>query len=641
MMKDIRDSLCFPELQERHGDIHIAYPETFNWIFEDPKAGDRPWDSFKRWLSSGNRAYWVHGKPGSGKSTLMKFLCGHDRTKMLLEAWAGEENELVQASFFFWNSGKAMQKSRDALLRTILWSAMKKCPRLCPVVLRDEATQTNRARAKAGTLEWTRGQLRQLMENLLSQESVPVKLFFAIDGLDEYEGDHTQLAHWFLDHASPKIKFLLSSRPWNAFRDAFASVPQLRLQDLIYDDIRIYANGSLRGHPRMKELLASEPEIATHLIEEIVTRADGVFLWVRLVVNSLLEGLRNYDRISDLRERVRVLPPDLEKLYEKLLENCAVNYRDQQGRYVLMRQALQAPPLTLVFSLSDEDDEQSVFSDSLAPMTRGEALNRCEQMERRLQVSCAGLLEVDYRGRTILTKQDRRVALNNHDYYRTAFGSHIQYIHRTVRDFFERSDVAALVRRSAAASFDPKLALCRGTVLRMMRLPIETMNFRTSGAHTPGHLPTIEEDLEALCREVGPEAKAAAAVLQDLANDFISQITAIDGGRPKYFVEPGFRRNILDALEATKESRKAAGEKLSRRDEAEPKSTENDGGPPPDLTSAELNEEAIPTNGESNPGGQTHVDSGDAAFRGKWLKTLSRAVRIGRCSCMFPDASTD
>jgi len=245
-MKDIRDSLCFPELQERHGDIHDAYPETFDWMFEDPKAGDRPWDSFKTWLGGGNRAYWIHGKPGSGKSTLMKFLFGHDKTTKLLEAWAGKEN-VVRASFFFWNSGKAIQRSRDALLQTILWSAMKKYPPFCPVVLQDEATPVNRARAKAGKLEWTSGQLHQLMEILLSQESVPVKLFFAIDGLDEYEGDHTKLAHWFLDHASPKIKFLISSRPWNAFRDAFASVPQLRLQDLTYDDIKIYANGSLRG----------------------------------------------------------------------------------------------------------------------------------------------------------------------------------------------------------------------------------------------------------------------------------------------------------------------------------------------------------------------------------------------------------
>jgi hypothetical protein len=41
------------------------------------------------WLSSGNGIFHIAGKLGSGKSTLMKFLCNHPQTKDALQKWAG------------------------------------------------------------------------------------------------------------------------------------------------------------------------------------------------------------------------------------------------------------------------------------------------------------------------------------------------------------------------------------------------------------------------------------------------------------------------------------------------------------------------------------------------------------------------
>jgi len=40
---------------------------------------------FLHWLSSGNGIFHISGKLGSGKSTLMKFLCDHDRTTAELQ----------------------------------------------------------------------------------------------------------------------------------------------------------------------------------------------------------------------------------------------------------------------------------------------------------------------------------------------------------------------------------------------------------------------------------------------------------------------------------------------------------------------------------------------------------------------------
>ena len=56
--------------------------------FDDPAKADAR-DRLRAWLQSGDGVFRFSGKLGSGKSTLMKYICEHPSTKALLEAWAG------------------------------------------------------------------------------------------------------------------------------------------------------------------------------------------------------------------------------------------------------------------------------------------------------------------------------------------------------------------------------------------------------------------------------------------------------------------------------------------------------------------------------------------------------------------------
>ena len=56
------------------------------------------------------------------------------------------------------------------------------------------------------------------------------------------------------------------------------------------------------------QLTKLKPEAAAIFVKEIVTKANGVFLWIQLVVKSLLNGLKNRDDISDLRQRLEECP---------------------------------------------------------------------------------------------------------------------------------------------------------------------------------------------------------------------------------------------------------------------------------------------------------------------------------------------
>ena len=91
----ILKSLAFGGMHGRFEAVDTAHYKTFEWIFRDnPGTDDARHDRlapepFIHWLSSGEGVFHISGKLGSGKSTLMKFLCEHKRTKEELGIWAG------------------------------------------------------------------------------------------------------------------------------------------------------------------------------------------------------------------------------------------------------------------------------------------------------------------------------------------------------------------------------------------------------------------------------------------------------------------------------------------------------------------------------------------------------------------------
>jgi hypothetical protein len=118
-----------------------------------------------------------------------------------------------------------------------------------------------------------------------------LRFCFFIDGLDEYEGDQEDISDYFSDLSNlPYVKFCIASRPLIVFKDAFSTFPGLRLQDLTSDDIQKYIEDKLNGHKRMKLLTKQTPIESEQLVRQVILKAEGVFLWVTLVVTSLMKG---------------------------------------------------------------------------------------------------------------------------------------------------------------------------------------------------------------------------------------------------------------------------------------------------------------------------------------------------------------
>ena len=297
---------------------------------------------------------------------------------------------------------------------------------------------------------WSLSRLQHAVHRLIDLDDLPFKLCLFIDGLDEFEGHDDQNDWGYLIElftrlgTSSHIKVCLSSRPFLIFEESFKHTPGLRLQDLTSGDIRRYMIDRLSTDLRMRQLADHEPSQKHDFVRQICNKAQGVFLWVKLVTRSLLDGLHNSDHIADLRARLDLLPADLKDLYRHMIsqiENLYLIQASQVFRMVQAARRVQAiartdnqrttPVTVLLLALATERDSEASIETASNSWTAKKLSLLCDVMRRRLQTWCAGLIEVpDF----IWNRVD---ALDDKAGLRTKITWEVAYIHRIARDFIE------------------------------------------------------------------------------------------------------------------------------------------------------------------------------------------------------------
>ncbi|KAI0386886.1 hypothetical protein F5Y04DRAFT_288693 [Hypomontagnella monticulosa] len=500
------ERLQYGEISDREGRIPQAFQKTFDWIYSDPIEAANPthsWSSFKDWLAYGTGIYWITGKAGSGKSTLMKMLCQDMRTTALLESWSGS-TPIVTASFYFWNSGTELQMSQEGLLRSLLHQGLSK--RFALNTKSSSSSKWGAFSLSVGItssvtlpvdepLPWeqlTQG-LRFLVEE--DEESLVNYVFF-IDGLDEYSGEPSKLISLLQLLASyPNVKICTSSRPWIVFEDSFKQQPNLMLQHRTHHDIAFYANQNLSNNTAFRELYEYDPGYAMRLVDNITSKASGVFLWVVLVVRSLIEGLENGDKPTELQARLDELPEELDALFKKMLHGLEGKYfRDAAGLFQIFRAAKRKPSV-LVLSFADNEDINWALSRPMGPFEPKEVWYRALTMKRRLDSRCKGLLEIGP-----LRQQPLRSNLQTSDQPNTpnTLGSdlkgapavgdlriedghllaaaEVDYLHRTVKDFLTSPKIWHRILDAPSRNFNPHASLFRAYLVQLKSVSPEELN---------------------------------------------------------------------------------------------------------------------------------------------------------------------
>jgi ankyrin repeat protein len=302
------DSLKFDQIDARHMTIKKGHAKTCKWLSKTPE--------YIKWLDAAKLVehhgfLWIKGKPGTGKSTLMKY--AHAQAKRTFK------NGIV-ISFFFNARGEDLEKSTFGMYRSLLWQLLEQLPELQRVF----DTLGIAALKSSGSHQWSSESLKELFQNAIQQLGHRSLTCF-IDALDECEERQVRDMVSFFQQIgdlviSNNIRFQVcfSSRHYPHITISKGVDLVLEGQEGHNQDITDYLDS---------ELKIGRGKLAEEIRGEIQSKANGIFMWVILVV-QIMNKEHDGGRVHVLRKRLRDIPADLHELLRQILIRDCYN-RDE------------------------------------------------------------------------------------------------------------------------------------------------------------------------------------------------------------------------------------------------------------------------------------------------------------------------
>jgi len=355
--------LRYPAAKDRFESVAKTEAGTFSWILHD---SDRLLAmeedlamSLPKWLASGDGVFHIAGKPGSGKSTLMKLLVSHGETKNLLSTWAGEK-ELIFASFFIWRLGGDGHKTWKGLVGSLLYDVVQQKPTviktLFPGYWASDTTWADLKMNPNPVVQLSEDDISSAFEKLTNtlEARESYSICFFIDGLDEF--DEATTSYWDLaqriktmsESSSSSIKICVSSREYLSIERVFPSRQRIRLHRLTKEDITQLCTQRLNGNPFFRALRAREEYKTQDLIKRITVEAEGVFLWLVLLLKQLEDELAvrgNAVSTTHLLEIVNSAPRELEDFFGRILDTIPSHHRDNAMMLLSMALTMLGLPI--------------------------------------------------------------------------------------------------------------------------------------------------------------------------------------------------------------------------------------------------------------------------------------------------------
>lgn len=425
-------------------------------------------EQFAEWLRYKEDFFYISGKAGSGKSTFMKCISQDPMTQQLLEAWTSADGkDLLLIHHFFWNSGTEDQRSIKGLYRSILWQVLRSRPHLTQQIFPTLWQKACKVPIHESDLGLTG--LQAAFKNLLSNPQIlgQNKMCFFIDGLDECEEDHWRLANDLKRWCSvPGVKLCVSGRPYNEFLAAFATDPTrwLRLHDLTRDDILRVVHDQFASDERFTQArhLSEFQTEYDRLAELIVQKADGVFIWVTLVIRSLLTGIGNYYSLSQLHKRLDAVPAEINSMFNYMMSGIDRLERQAAARTLLVMKTLdtmESPKMwvyvhAVLDSIADRPEYETNLLDGRLQQNLGskDGTLGCVPMAHRLNGRCRGLVQILYTGRNF------------------PYCHQLQFVHRTFSDFLDEP-ITVRELEAMAGTFCPYRGVALGLLSAVKHVP--------------------------------------------------------------------------------------------------------------------------------------------------------------------------
>ncbi|KAL6354179.1 hypothetical protein LRP88_12513 [Fusarium phalaenopsidis] len=435
-------SIQFPYMHRRRQIIEDPAPRTGRWLIEN--------ETYSRWLFDRDLQErscipWLKGKPGAGKSTLMKQAFRHAKSSL-------NGHDYCVAGVFVSAKGEPLEHSSIGIFRSLLHQLLPHYP-----VQLQEAVQTwmeldEEARMSGYTeVIWRAAELRSLLNSILGHAAGKRTIIF-VDGLDElgFAASRSHAEFWgqlSKGDNNGRVRICLSSRHYPQI--SFSSATELIAEDLNEGDISTYINQRLSariGRPESRW----EPKLRNKLIDN----AGGIFLWVTLTMDSLLVKYDQGKSLELLLQHIDSMPWELESLFTEMVTSISPELRMVALR-AFQWALMSTTPLRL-----HQWHHVLAFSKMPVPKSLKEwrkSVNYTEsesQLEREIKAVSGGLLEVS-------AARSDETPLDGEEYLSIRAGAGsldleqgetriVQVIHQSVREFFLDGGGFRLLDSSAA-----------------------------------------------------------------------------------------------------------------------------------------------------------------------------------------------
>ncbi len=372
----------------RRDDINDPAETTCQWILKH--------ESYQKWYKEQRGLLWIRGKPGAGKSTVLKYA---------LEVAKQNNEGLILASFFFHGRGSLNQKSALGLFRSLLHQILQQVPDLLTTFASLYRQRCNTEGEYGQKWDWREKDLQVFFNSPVTKTAKKIPMRFYIDALDECGEDLaiSLVGHFRRFADTIAICFACRHYPNISLEEAGM---ELSVEDENTRDIDAYITKQIQDFVQLEEK-------AIMIRRELKQRSNGNFQWVVLVTPRVIQFHKRGKSYGAICNLIRNVPSELADMYKELI--VKVETEDlPQALHLMQWVCFAFRPLTLQeLREATALDIHTSHASLKKSRTFGQYAETDEEMARRVLSLSQGLLEVEKHG-------SKRI---------------VQFVHQSVMDF--------------------------------------------------------------------------------------------------------------------------------------------------------------------------------------------------------------
>ncbi|KAL9603105.1 MAG: hypothetical protein Q9179_002320 [Wetmoreana sp. 5 TL-2023] len=330
-------------------------------------------DTFREWRDSVNtQMYWISAKPATGKTMLSGKVIDH------LTSFDRD------IAFYFFDYRNKTQTSINSCLLSLVGQMAHRHAEVLQTVLDIFQRDDQLSKADYRTI-WRKLFVEGILRIKFAQPQ-----YWVIDALDECSNDTELIPLLLKVIESRSVRILLTSRNrLETYRRSQHPRIKIIAEEILFEntqsDIALYLDASLNQLP------AADEETCQSIIDAILIKSAGCFLWVRLI----LQELRQAHTTAEIRQVLQEVPSDMNELYGRILDQMsrAPSYGKVLAMAILTWTVCAARPLT---------------TEELGQAFQIDIKDTIDNVKASVESRCGQLVYVDTQGRVRMVHQTAR-----------------------------------------------------------------------------------------------------------------------------------------------------------------------------------------------------------------------------------------